>query len=242
MNKFKVGDIVKPNKDSDEFYRCTNTSHMEKGVVHDILGDGLVEIYVTKWIKKDVDFPDIFAVKEKYFDLVERESEKRSVHITWDGESKTVRAVYKVGNEVVDRREANCHPDDNFDFFTGAKLALERIEVNSDIEEHTESDVIKIGDIVTVTDDGESYSTYTDWFAKNGYEESLPRYAYGVRFFKTTLGFEDSDTFKVIGKGSALFDGDVLMITPDFSNPEVLYGRHENSVFLINEQGVKKVN
>lgn len=242
MNKFRVGDIIKPNKNSDEYYRWTSTSHMKKGVVRKILGDGLVEIYVTKWIRKDVDSPDSFEVQEKYFDLVDVESEKRSVHITWDGESKTVRAVYKVGNEVVDRREANCHPDDNFDFFTGAKLALDRIEVNSDIEEHTKTDEIKIGDIVTVTDDGEGYSTYTNWFVKNGYEEFLPRYAYGVRHFKTTLGFEDSDTFKVIGKGSDAFGEDVLMLTPVFSNPEVISDRHEDSVFLINEQGVKKVN
>ena len=241
MSKFKVGDIIKPNKDSDKIYRCTNTSYMEKGVVRKI-GSECVEIYVTNWIKKDVDFPDRFTVWEEYFDLVEKEPEKRSVHITWDGESKTVRAVYKVGNELVDRREANCHPDDNFDFFTGAKLALERIEVNSDIGEHAETDTIKIGDTVVVVDDGKSYSTYTDWFVKSGYAEFLPRYAYGIRHFKTTLGFEDSDTFKVIGKGSALFDGSVLMITPDFSNPEVLYGKHEDSVFLINEDGVKKVN
>lgn len=242
MNKFKVGDIVKPNRNSDEYYRWTNTSYMKRGVVRRIIDDGIVEVYVTMWLKKAEGAPDAFSVQEKYFDLVEKESEKRSVHITWDGESKTVRAVYKVGNEVVDRREANCHPDDKFDFFTGAKLALERIEVNSDIEEHTESDEIKIGDIVTVVDDGRGYSTYTDWFVENGYEEFLPRYAYGVRHFKTALGFEDGTPFKVIGKGSALFDGDVLMITPNFSNPKVLYGEHEESVFLINEQGVKKVN
>lgn len=242
MSKFKVGDVIKPNVYSDECYCWTNTSHMKKGVVCKILEDGCVEIYVTNWIKKDVDFPDSFMVNEKYFDLVERESEKRSVHITWDGESKTVRAVYKVGNEVVDRREANCHPDDNFDFFTGAKLALERVELNSDIEEHTKIDEIKIGDIVTVVDDGEGYSTYTNWFVKNGYEEFLPRYAYGVRHFKTTLGFEDSDTFKVIGKGSDVFGEDVLMLTPVFSNPEVISDRHEDSVFLINERGVKKVS
>ena len=242
MNKFKVGDVIKPNKNSDECYNLTNTSHMKKGVVRKILGDDLVEIYVTEWRKKEEDNPHIFSVQEKYFDLVDGESEKRSVHITWDGESKTVRAVYKVGNEVVDRREANCHPDDNFDFFTGAKLALDRVEVNSDIEEHTKIDEIKIGDIVTVTDDGEGYSTYTNWFVKNGYEEFLPRYAYGVRHFKTTLGFEDSDTFRVIGKGSDVFGEDVLMLTPVFSNPEVISDRHEDSVFLINEQGVKKVN
>lgn len=242
MSKFKVGDVIKPNVYSDGFYSCTNTSHMEKGVVRKILGDDLMEIYVTKWIKKDADFPDSFMVKEECFDLAGGASEKRSVHITWDGESKTVRAVYKVGNEVVDRREANCHPDDNFDFFTGAKLALDRIEVNSDIEEHTKIDEIKIGDIVTVVDDGEGYSTYTNWFVKNGYEEFLPRYAYGVRHFKTTLGFEDSDTFKVIGKGSGVFGEDVLMLTPVFSNPEVISDRREDSVFLINEQGVKKVN
>ena len=242
MSKFKVGDIIKPNKDSDECYNWTNTSYMKKGVVCKILEDGCVEIYVTNWIKKDADFPNSFRAQEKYFDLVGKESEKRSVHITWDGESKTVRAVYKVGNEVVDRREANCHPDDNFDFFTGAKLALERIGVNSDIEEHTESDEIKIGDIVTVVNEGQGYSTYPEWFTKNGYEEFLPRYAYGVRHFKTTLGFEDSYTFKVIGKESTPFDGDILMITPDYSNPKVLYCEHEDSVFLINEEGVKKVN
>lgn len=242
MSKFKVGDVIKPNVYSDRFYSCTNTSYMEKGVVRKILEDDFVEIYVTKWVKKGVDFPDSFVVQENYFDLVDGESEKMSVHITWDGESKTVRAVYKVGNEVVDRREANCHPDDNFDFFTGAKLALYRIELNSDIEEHTKIDEIKVGDIVTVVDDGQGYSTYTNWFIKNGYEEFLPRYAYGVRHFKTTLGFEDSDTFKVIGKGSDVFGEDVLMLTPVFSNPEVISDRHEDSVFLIKEQGVKKVN
>lgn len=242
MSKFKVGDIIKPNKGSDDCYNFTNTYRMERGVVSSILENDLVEIYVTKWLKEEEDTPNIFTVQEKCFDLVVKESEKMSVHITWDGESKTVRAVYKVGNEVVDRKEANCHPDDNFDFFTGAKLALDRIEVNSDIEEHTKIDEIKIGDIVTVVDEGQGYSTYTNWFVKHGYEEFLPRYAYGVRHFKTALGFEDSDTFKVIGKDSDAFGEDVLMITPDFSNTEVLYDRHEDSVFLINKQGVKKVN
>ena len=242
MSKFKVGDVIKPNSGSDEAYSITNTLYMNRGIVQKIIEDGLIEICVTKWVENEEDYPPIFLVQEKYFDLVAGESEKMSVHITWDGESKTVRAVYKVGNEVVDRREANCHPDDNFDFFTGAKLALDRIEVNSDIEEHTKIDEIKIGDIVTVVDDGEGYSTYTNWFVKNGYEEFLPRYAYGVRHFKTTLGFEDSDTFKVIGKGSGVFGEDVLMLTPVFSNPEVISDRHEDSVFLINEQGVKKVS
>lgn len=242
MSKFKVGDIVKPNKDSDGFYHFTNTSCMERGVVRKILEHGLVEIYVTKWSNKDMDSSDRFVVQEEYFDLVGKVSGKRSVHITWDGESKNVIAVYKVGNDVVDRRVASCHPDDTFDFFTGAKLALERVEVNSDFEEHTESDEIKIGDIVTVVNEGQGYSTYPEWFTKNGYEEFLPRYAYGVRHFKTTLGFGESDTFKVIGKESTPFDGDILMITPDYSNPKVLYSEHEDSVFLINEEGVKKVN
>ena len=70
MSKFKVGDVIKPNVYSDGFYSCTNTSHMEKGVVRKILGDDLMEIYVTKWIKKDADFPDSFVVKEECFDLV----------------------------------------------------------------------------------------------------------------------------------------------------------------------------
>lgn len=52
-------------------------------------------------------------------------TDKYELHIMSDGKKTT--AVYKKNGEVVSRSEANLHPDDEFDFKTGAKLAFDRV-------------------------------------------------------------------------------------------------------------------
>ena len=70
-----------------------------------------------------------YFVLEK--DLVKVENP--SIHITADG-NKTI-AVIKEGKQEVGRGVATCNPSDEFDFKTGAKLAMDRLlgeEIKSD--------------------------------------------------------------------------------------------------------------
>lgn len=80
------------------------------------------------------------------------------IHITTDG--KITYAVLKQDGEVLSRSEAKCHPDDKFDFETGAKIALDRLEIKKKVEQH--EDLFKVGDIVEYISDEVSQfdSTY----------------------------------------------------------------------------------
>ncbi len=68
----------------------------------------------------------------------------QEIHITTDG--KTTYAVLKQDGKVLSRSEAKCHPDDNFDFETGAKIALDRLEIKKEVDEP--KNPFKPGDIV----------------------------------------------------------------------------------------------
>lgn len=94
--------------------------------------------------------------------------------------------IYRKGNKVVAKFNNNhkitgvarCSPEDEFDFCTGAKLALDRL-----VEKF---DPIKVGDIVYISDTGKLYTTYTSWVMENVPDDALKlRYDYG-----TSLGFE----------------------------------------------------
>lgn len=84
--------------------------------------------------------------------------------------------IYADGNRVIARdnngREgvARCHPDDKFDFETGATIALKRYFDKS----------IKVGDMVKVVDVGKSYTTYAMWVEQHVKDKcSAIRYCYG---------------------------------------------------------------
>lgn len=68
----------------------------------------------------------------------------QQIHITTDG--KTTYAVLKQDGKVLSRSEAKCHPDDKFDFETGAKIALDRLEIKKEVDEP--KNPFKPGDIV----------------------------------------------------------------------------------------------
>lgn len=77
--------------------------------------------------------------------------------ITTDG--KTTLARLYNGKEVIKSAEAKLSKNDEFDFMTGAKLAMERltaVKVKSNNE-------IKEGDIVKIRCSGLTYTTYLDW-------------------------------------------------------------------------------
>lgn len=52
-------------------------------------------------------------------------TDKYELHIMSDGKKTT--AVYKKNSEVVSRSEAKLHPDDEFNFKTGAQIAFDRV-------------------------------------------------------------------------------------------------------------------
>ena len=68
----------------------------------------------------------------------------QEIHITTNG--KITYAVLKQDGKVLSRSEAKCHPDDKFDFETGAKIALDRLEMKKDIKQP--KNPFKLGDIV----------------------------------------------------------------------------------------------
>lgn len=73
----------------------------------------------------------------------------QEIHITTDG--KTTYAVLKQNGKVLSRSEAKCHPDDKFDFETGAKIALDRLEIKKEVKQP--ENPFKPGDIVEYISD-----------------------------------------------------------------------------------------
>lgn len=53
------------------------------------------------------------------------DADKYELHIMSDGKKTT--AVYKKNGEIVSRSESNLHPDDEFNFKTGAAIAFDRV-------------------------------------------------------------------------------------------------------------------
>ena len=89
----------------------------------------------------------------------------RSIHITTDG--KTTHAVLKDGGKVTKRAKAVCSPHDEFDFNTGARIALDRLVGNPvDAPPGTVREVkrpAKVGEWVKVTLEnlGRDYGPYS---------------------------------------------------------------------------------
>lgn len=74
---------------------------------------------------------------------------KQEIHITTDG--KITYAVLKQNGKILSRSEAKCHPDDKFDFETGAKIALDRLEIKKEVKQP--ENPFKPGDIVEYISD-----------------------------------------------------------------------------------------
>ena len=144
--KFKVGDIVKANEKSNKKYYVTCEKNGFIGKVTKIAGCGLGFIFVQGFEKRHKTLDDEgWRVQEDYFDLVQEQKRKQEIHIAVDG-AKTI-AVMKSGGKVVKRAEAKCNPSDEFDFKTGAELAVKRLFEEEKKEEPKCTD-FKVGDKV----------------------------------------------------------------------------------------------
>lgn len=143
--KFKVGDVVKPNKKADENYTITTTSVVREAIVTE-LRDYTMEI---KIIKGSCSVGKVFTVEEKCFDLVRKAKQETIV-------------IYRKDNKVValdkstgEKAEAKCNPADEFDFRTGAKLAFNRLmgeDVKPDNGVREVKRKAKVGEYIKIID------------------------------------------------------------------------------------------
>lgn len=120
--------------------------------------------------------------------------------------------------------EAKCHPDDNFDVGTGIEEAFKKLNEKRKADEEARR-VIKVGDMVEVVNNGQTYSTYTDWCYKNLPFNLVKQYDYSVTPYTGTVG-------KVVCIAPHLLDNNSKIVAIQ---------DNRNRIYLIGEPGLKKV-
>lgn len=145
MRKFKVGDVVKPNKKADEEYTITTTSVVREAIVTELRDYTMC----IKIIKGSRSVGKVFSVEEECFDLVRKA--KQETIVIYRNDNKVV-ALDKTTGE---KAEAKCNPADEFDFRTGAKLAFDRLmgeDVKPDNGVREVKRKAKVGEYIKIVD------------------------------------------------------------------------------------------
>ena len=217
MSNFKVGDVVKPTKEikQEDKFLC----HLVSGKVSLIFEEFPEYIFLSdctwddQWCKNSL--PEPFSARKEWFTLAKRRGHDEELHFMLQKGTAEVRFVHNVNGKIVENRLFSLEEEEHF-------CALP-------------DNIIRVGDIVRVVNDGEAYSTYSSWFKENGCEQLQGRYLSGVRFFCHALGYDDSARFRVIAvsKEQNPFGGYIYAIEQLDDNQ----GEKE-PVFLINERGI----
>lgn len=113
-----------------------------------------------------------YKARYSSFPMIEYKPEVRTICIKTDGKIVTAYMGDKKGI-------AKCSPEDTFDLYTGAKLALDRLFDKENQEKNTQKINYKswIGKKVRVIDNGKTYSTYVDWVKEHA-PEYIGEYSY----------------------------------------------------------------
>lgn len=107
--------------------------------------------------------------------ITAREFLKRNFEkITIERKGRKITAKDECGNHA----SARCCPDDDFDFYTGARLALERLS--------REAKKFAPGDLVKVADENKSFITLPVEYFEDS--DELRRYAFGCTLENGSLG------------------------------------------------------
>lgn len=95
------------------------------------------------------------AKEIKLADLFDNNNYKQEIHIT--RKNQEVHAILKENGKVIKRTVAKCHPEDEFDFKVGSKLAYDRLfekdnkdEKSKNVETNKPKHEFKVGDKVRV--------------------------------------------------------------------------------------------
>lgn len=243
MSNFKVGDVVKPTKEikqGDKFL-C----HLVSGKVSHIFGKFPEYISLSdctwddQWCKNAI--PEVFSAREEWFTLAKRRKHDEELHFMLQKDTEEVRFVHNVNGKVVENRLFSLGNTPNDGYYNACIGIINRLKEGSPTEEEEEyscalpDNIIRVGDIIRVVNDGEAFSTYSSWFKENGCEHLQYRYLFGVRFFCHDLGYDDSTKFRVIAvsKEQNPFGGYIYAIERLDDNQS-----ETEPVFLISERGI----
>ena len=152
MAKFKVGDIIKANKESNKKYRVTTQKNGWTGKVITVKGAGY---FAAETIAPDSEKGTLFglfdwSLEEKYFDLVQNNQIQR--HIV---NKNAVIVILDDGRKGV----AKCSPDDKFNLSFGTALAVARAYGDKETEAKLlsepsepvkEKPTFKVGELVRI--------------------------------------------------------------------------------------------
>lgn len=114
MAKFKVGDIIKANKESNKEYRITNKKNSWTGIVLAILSDGSIRVAT---LTPERYKGETFSGEEAYFDIAGNRP-----NITHIVNKNTV--IVKLGDGR--KGVAKCSPADKLNLAFGTALAVAR--------------------------------------------------------------------------------------------------------------------
>lgn len=162
----------------------------------------------------------------------------------WDNKNTKRKPViiYRNGQDVIaldketgEKAVAKCHPNDEFDFAIGAKIAFGRLYHSQDyIPEGNKAKCkpeFQIGDRVKVIDAGCAYSSYTGWVTKNAPEFAV-HYMYCATYVDPSIRERiTASTFTVVAKAPH----------SDSTNKTLYLVQDKyNCCFLFGEEGLKK--
>lgn len=136
--KFKVGDKVRIRQWDDmekEFgtdaYGNINCSASFSNRMRQLCGKKATISHIGKFFSQNVsltDFEDCKGIDTNWYystDMLEPVEDDTEIVISKRG--KEVKAVFKVNGRIVKESVAKCHPDDRFNFKTGAEIAFSRL-------------------------------------------------------------------------------------------------------------------
>ena len=147
MSKFKVGDVIIANKESNSEYSITNQENNWTGKIMSVRKYG--EILVKTLMPKEYEGRE-YTVEEKYFDLVENKQ-----NITHIVKKNTVIVKLRDGRKGV----AKCSPDDKSNLAFGTALAVARAYGDKEteakllaepVEPVKEKPTFKVGELVRI--------------------------------------------------------------------------------------------
>lgn len=205
--KFKVGDKVRAITNN---YGITCKENKWEGIVTDAYSDEFTAR--TIYGINDVSIGHSYGLLDyRDFELITN----NKIVITTDGE--TVTAKKYEGKEVIKSATAKCHPNDEFDFDTGAKIAFDRLT-----EQPKEDGKFKVGDKVNVVFNGYLYSTYEKWIDRNA-----PEYA---KYWQFNIHDLVGDEFKIVARA---------MHRDGYEGMLYLIQNSQKQCYLMGEQGLE---
>lgn len=120
--KFKVGDTVKTPRGIGKVVYVDKSLEPYLVGIHGFHGHN-----GNGWVDKKIPIQAGYKDECGWFRECELEPVEDDIEIVISKRGKEVRAVFKVNEKIVKESVAKCHPDDRFNFKTGAEIAFSRL-------------------------------------------------------------------------------------------------------------------